>query len=51
MAAQARWLPYVKTSVGAYGVLALVDTYCAFQAIWDQSRTDQHAAILRRDAW
>ncbi|MEE9486673.1 MULTISPECIES: hypothetical protein [Methylobacterium] len=42
--------PGVNTGVGAYGVLAAVDGYCAFRAIWDQGRNDQRAAILRRAA-
>ncbi|SFU34890.1 hypothetical protein SAMN02799631_00281 [Methylobacterium sp. 174MFSha1.1] len=32
------------------GVLALVDAYCAFRAVWDQGTNDARAAILRRAA-
>jgi len=35
---------------GAYGMLALVDGYCAFRALWDQGTNDARAAILRRAA-
>lgn len=40
--------PGVNTGVGAYGVLCLVDGYCAFRAIWDQGRNDARAAIIKR---
>ena len=40
--------PGVNTGCGAYGILCLVDAYCAFRAIWDQGRNDQRAAIVRR---
>ena len=40
--------PGVNTGCGAYGVLCLVDAYCAFRAFWDQGRNDQRAAIVRR---
>ncbi|MBK3398069.1 hypothetical protein [Methylobacterium ajmalii] len=40
--------PGVNTGCGAYGVLCLVDGYCAFRAIWDQGRNDQRAANIRR---
>ncbi|MHC2001839.1 hypothetical protein ACYQR9_15570 [Methylobacterium sp. CM6241] len=42
--------PGVNTGCGAYGVLATVDAYCAFRAIWDQGRNDARAAIVRRAA-
>ncbi|MBI1689515.1 hypothetical protein [Methylorubrum sp. DB1722] len=42
--------PGWPTGCGAYGVLCLVDTYCAFRAIWDQGRNDQRAVIQRRAA-
>lgn len=40
--------PGWNTGVGAYGVLAIVDAYCAFRAVWDQGTNDARAAILRR---
>ena len=42
--------PGVNTGCGAYGMLCLVDAYCAFRAVWDQGRNDQRAAIVRRAA-
>lgn len=42
--------PGWNTGVGAYGVLALVDAYCAVRALWDQGLNDQRAAMLRRAA-
>jgi len=42
--------PGVNTGVGAYGILCLVDTYCAIRAIWDQGRNDARAAIARGNA-
>lgn len=42
--------PGWNTGVGAYGVLALVDGYCAFRALWDQGTNDERARILRRAA-
>ena len=36
--------------MGAYGVLAVVDAYCAFRAIWDQGRNDARAKIVARAA-
>ncbi len=42
--------PGWNTGVGAYGVLALVDAYCAVRAIWDQGVNDARAAIVRRAA-
>jgi hypothetical protein len=42
--------PGVNTGCGAYGLLCLVDTYCAFRALWDKGRNDARAAIVRRAA-
>ncbi len=42
--------PGWNTGVGAYGVLAAVDAYCALRAIWDQGANDARAAIFRRAA-
>ncbi|MFC6790745.1 hypothetical protein ACFQE0_14675 [Methylobacterium komagatae] len=40
--------PGWNTGVGAYGVLAAVDAYCALRAIWDQGANDARARIVRR---
>ncbi|MCJ2046360.1 hypothetical protein MKK58_17735 [Methylobacterium sp. J-078] len=42
--------PGWNTGVGAYGVLAAVDAYCALRAIWDQGANDARAKIVRRAA-
>ncbi|KQU17610.1 hypothetical protein ASG63_08880 [Methylobacterium sp. Leaf94] len=42
--------PGWNTGVGAYGVLAIVDAYCALRAIWDQGRNDARAKIISRAA-
>ncbi|GEL42898.1 MULTISPECIES: hypothetical protein [Methylobacteriaceae] len=42
--------PGWNTGCGAYGMLALVDTYCAFRSIWDQGRNDARASIIRKAA-
>jgi hypothetical protein len=42
--------PGWNTGCGAYGILALVDTYCAFRAVWDQGLNDERARIIRKAA-